>query len=186
MNRTYAIWSSGVDRWHQNRSIALRRSCDTTDGHTARCLHLLFALWPDNDTPPMALVRTILDHDVPEAWTGDTPAPAKGFPGLRGALKSAEQIVCTELCLAHPNDLTSTYESWVKLVDKLDAYLWAWRVDPVEARRYGWKELRTTILKHADDADAVPPQSRQRERVAALMEYAENSGTRPESLDAPQ
>ena len=151
------IWNSNVHRWHASRSHALRNSGDDTDAHAARCCRLLLALKPDASAN---LIAATLHHDVAERVTGDTPMGAKQDATLRDTLVRLEIRETMRLGLIEPRDKTE-YE-WIKLVDRLDAYLWCQMVDPAELARQDWRNAWADILGRADTLGV-------RSRVHALI-----------------
>jgi len=75
-----------VRRFH---TVPVVVTTETVGHHTASVLAIIFAMY--NESPPMALVRAALYHDIAEAITGDIPATAKwDFPALSGNLYAAE------------------------------------------------------------------------------------------------
>jgi 5'-deoxynucleotidase YfbR-like HD superfamily hydrolase len=147
------IWNSDVNRWHASRCHALRNSGDTTDAHAARCCRLLLALKPDASAN---LIAATLHHDVAERVTGDTPMGAKRDATLRDTLVRLEIAETMRLRLSEA--VTAEEADWIKLVDRLDAYLWCAMVAPAELRRDDWADAYCDILDRAkllDVYDAV-------------------------------
>jgi hypothetical protein len=145
MSLILEIWNSDVNRWHASRCHALRNSGDTTDAHAARCCRLLLALKPDASAN---LIAATLHHDVAERVTGDTPWGAKQDATLRDTLVRLETAENERLGLAtprHDEDL-----QWIKLVDRLDAYLWCATVAPAELDTQDWRTAWGYIMARAD------------------------------------
>lgn len=93
--------------------------------HSYNALSLLLLLSP---TPPrIELIEAVLWHDVPERWTGDTPAPAKwGSPLLKRVLDNLEQKVLEKIGLGELfKNLTTQEKLWLNAVDLLELFLWA-------------------------------------------------------------
>lgn len=66
--------------------------CQTVGEHTFGVIAIINEIL---EKPSRALLRMALLHDVPEALTGDTPAPIKWkFPALKELLDKAEEDVC--------------------------------------------------------------------------------------------
>ena len=130
--KPYPTWLSGlVRRWHCNPDFA--HTAQTNAQHQWGCAVLALHLWPDNH----ALMIAALTHDVGEVWIGDVSGPAKlANPTLKDALDSAEAKNFESLGLAVP---PKTQE--LKLVDMLEAYLWADRHAPHVMDRDGWPEM---------------------------------------------
>lgn len=137
---TLTIWSAGVTRWHANRNPRLRHSQDCTDAHSARCARLLLCLKPDASAD---LLAAVLHHDVAEAFTGDVPQSAKRNATLRDVLHWMESDAEARLGLTGPRH--SQDAAWVKLVDRLDAWLWVMRHDEREARKPEWRDAADAI-----------------------------------------
>jgi hypothetical protein len=151
------IWNSDVARWHASRCHALRHSGDTTDAHAARCCRLLLALKPDASAN---LIAATLHHDVAERVTGDTPWNAKQDATLRDTLVRLE--VNENMRLQLREAVTLDEWDWIKLVDRLDAYLWAQMVAPAELAKQDWRNAWADILARAGRLDV-------RQQVADLI-----------------
>ena len=151
------IWNSDVARWHASRCHALRHSGDTTDAHAARCCRLLLALKPDASAN---LIAATLHHDVAERVTGDTPWNAKQDATLRDTLVRLE--VNENMRLQLREAVTLDEWDWIKLVDRLDAYLWAQMVAPAELAKQDWRNAWADILARAGRLDV-------RQQVANLI-----------------
>jgi 5'-deoxynucleotidase YfbR-like HD superfamily hydrolase len=139
------IWNSDVNRWHASRCHALRHSGDTTDAHAARCCRLLIALKPDASPN---LIAAMLHHDVAERVTGDTPWGAKQDATLRDTLVRLEIAETMRLNLSEA--VTAEEADWIKLVDRLDAYLWCAMVASSELASPDWRMAWAEILERAD------------------------------------
>jgi hypothetical protein len=139
------IWNSDVARWHASRCHALRHSGDTTDAHAARCCRLLLALKPDASAN---LIAATLHHDVAERVTGDVPFGAKQDATLRDTLVRLEVNENMRLQLREAVTLDEWH--WIKLVDRLDAYLWAQMVAPAELAKQDWRNAWADILGRAE------------------------------------
>jgi hypothetical protein len=151
------IWNSDVARWHASRCHALRHSGDTTDAHAARCCRLLLALKPDASAN---LIAATLHHDVAERVTGDVPFGAKQDATLRDTLVRLE--VNENMRLQLREAVTLDEWDWIKLVDRLDAYLWAQMVAPAELAKQDWRNAWADILARAGRLDV-------RQQVANLI-----------------
>jgi 5'-deoxynucleotidase YfbR-like HD superfamily hydrolase len=151
------IWNSDVARWHASRCHALRHSGDTTDAHAARCCRLLLAFKPDASAN---LIAATLHHDVAERVTGDVPFGAKQDATLRDTLVRLE--VSENMRLQLREAVTLDEWDWIKLVDRLDAYLWAQMVAPAELTKQDWRNAWADILSRAGRLDV-------RQQVADLI-----------------
>lgn len=92
----------------------------TVASHSWQIVTLLLLLHPK---PSLQLLRAAHFHDVPERWTGDSPATAKWtFPGLKEALDGAEEHVAQRFGL--DLELNEEDHAWLKAVDILELYMW--------------------------------------------------------------
>lgn len=131
------LWHSGhVARWHNNPNHALRNSQDTTWQHGARCAWLMWHLWPDSDA---RMIVAALMHDAHECVTGDTPW---------GVNKSEWQIEA-EAAFNDDHGIPLVIDARLKLVDRLDAYLWARSVDEWIVHAPEWREQIDGVVKTA-------------------------------------
>jgi hypothetical protein len=146
------IWNSDVNRWHASRCHALRNSGDTTDAHAARCCRLLLALKPDASAN---LIAATLHHDVAERVTGDVPWGAKQDGTLRDTLARLEVAEIMRLRLSEA--ITAEQADWIKLVDRLDAYLWCQMAAPAELAQRDWRLSWADILERADRLNVRVP-----------------------------
>jgi hypothetical protein len=137
-------------RWHSSPDYRLRDSRDCITGHQRRTAALVHELCAyighrlhDSDLP-----RWVLVHDEAERLTGDVPAHAKRRWGyLAEALERAEAEARRELGIPDP-DLTPIEWQIMKLCDRLDAYIWAkrlnctdtpeWQADLVRLHKMAW------------------------------------------------
>lgn len=104
---------TAVTRFHTRPRIRQ----ETVGHHTCNVCHILMLLEPDCRKE---LLVAALIHDVPEGFTGDTPAPAKwASEALNTALKRAEEAyyeaIGLELPKLHPYEKTL-----LKAADMLD------------------------------------------------------------------
>ena len=142
-----------VRRWHTNP--VLSRTDDYLDGHHARVARIILALHPN---PSIHLITAALTHDDGESETGDMPAPFKNsLPDpIRAALDtweaSGRQVVWCEA----PHDLSVDDAAWLKLADRLDAYMWA-RHHGANMSRDGWPEARSEITSLAFKVAGLTP-----------------------------
>ena len=143
-------WPAGnVHRWHNNSNHALRNSNDTTWAHSARVAALLYHLMPGVGRH---LILCALFHDAPEVETGDTPGPAKNGP-LRDALDRLEHDYMTRNDLPMPQDERERMS--LKMVDKLDAYLWARSVYASIVEADEWQKQLDSIVGMAYELGCV-------------------------------
>jgi hypothetical protein len=119
-----------VQRIIQMRECSRVERCHTlphhgsyTDGqHSHDAVSLYLVLCPD---PSLEVVKAIHVHDYGERWCGDMPAPAKwAAPEIGRALHRLEAGCLERLGLS--TTLTTTDEQWLKAVDCLELWLWAY------------------------------------------------------------
>lgn len=134
-----------VARWHANRYRALRMSGDTTYRHQHRVAALLVQLFP---AAPRSAVDYAASHDDHECVMGDIPASEKRHwsPELAALYTQREAAVRAEMGLPEcPPD----WQQQVKLVDRLDAYMWAMYWCPQAAADDEWISQRALLLSSA-------------------------------------
>lgn len=147
-----------VHRWHTNPDLA--HTNDRIDGHSARVARIILALHPD---PSFALIREALTHDDGESVVGDVKAPTKDkFPVIRDALEELEHIAIKDLWgdIVFRLDLSKEEELWLKLADRLDAYMWASHHAPYVLCDDGWPEAREWLCAKAVELDCVTAEFR--------------------------
>lgn len=163
MNRVFRAWrASFVRRWHSHPDL-----CDTTDyvaGHQGRCVVLLLALHPDASRELIARVAT---HDQGEIAFADVAGPAKQRnPYLAASVEELErEEIDAQGFGGKPgavHDLLDVNDFLlVKLVDRLDTWLWMIRHAPRLSERPDWVALRQRIrddagtLRLGEEVDAV-------------------------------
>ena len=126
------IWRSGfVRRWHSNPDMA--HTSQTNAQHQWGCAVLAHRLFPGD----YELLVSALLHDVGEVGVGDVSGPAKWkFPDLKAASEDAEADMFASLGLDVP-----VKTQRLRLVDMIEAYLWARHHMPSIMGRYGWPEM---------------------------------------------
>lgn len=146
MNPTIQLWRSGfVNRWHSHHSHALRNSQDTTGGHGYRVALLLKSLNPEADAN---LILFALTHDAQESVTGDIPHGMKRHYMFNVFLKEQERDAADEMELPVVDE---DDEIWIKLCDKLDAYLWVMSVEPSLIDTPDWDDEYERIMQMAEE-----------------------------------
>lgn len=143
---TYTHPDGDVARWHSHPDSRLRLSGDTINGHQQRCVELLLRIYPNAS---QHLIEAVRYHDEAERWLGDMPYMAKhNFPELADAIRVAEYDVMKKHNIPQPD---STFEkSMLKIVDRLDAYIWMLMHAPDLAERTEWVEALRANLDAAD------------------------------------
>lgn len=92
--------------------------------HSYNMLAMLMILYPD---APRELIWAIIQHDQPERFSGDSPAPAK-WRGLIDSKKMAEFESNFHDCVSdcdYAEHLEENEMQWLKGLDILELYCWA-------------------------------------------------------------
>ena len=111
--RTFDRIGGGVQRFHNRPGMA-----QSVADHSFHMALLCCRLHPD---PSTMLLRAILEHDLPEALTGDVPAPAK-----RKSAPIAEGLEMLELEIEQTfelkayRQLNQTERFWLRCLDSLE------------------------------------------------------------------
>ena len=105
-----------VQRFHTSRTIRT----NTVGLHSFNMLSMLRILYPDD--PPIELVWAILEHDIPERWIGDTPAPAKWWGILNKEAELNTEVMLTEEIFGEFHGWTKNTEliRWLRGLDILE------------------------------------------------------------------
>ena len=120
-----------VRRWHANPDLAHLN--DTVASHSGRMAALACMLWPN---PSVALFCAIACHDLGEIATGDVPWGAKQDPALKAAMDRLEARALHDMGLEF--DLNSSDVRRLKLLDRLDAYLFVKQYAPHVLAQDAW------------------------------------------------
>ena len=145
-------WGRGrVTRWHSSEWPTLQNSHDSVDGHQNRMLRLRRMLFPVAGSRDfgyaISLDDAILAHDLPEFATGDWSRPDKdGIPGLNSLLKQMDALILTWLGLP---DLPPWVQLGLRLLDLLDAWLWAVLHEPRIKSDPDFLAMRAAIIELA-------------------------------------
>lgn len=142
--RLYALWMSGfARRWHMNP--AMSHIEDFNYGHQGRCAMLVIALFPDHS---ISLLRAAVTHDAPEVRVGDL---SKDMKECGGEAVEAHAILERRVlgAMGFAEDLSCFDEKRLKLVDRLDAFLFVQVRYPAEVQRNGWPEDRAWLLSQS-------------------------------------
>jgi|TARA_R110002049_G_scaffold45609_9_gene133008 hypothetical protein len=142
--RLFALWMSGfARRWHMNP--AMSHIEDFNCGHQGRCAMLVITLFPDHS---VELLRAAVTHDAPEVRVGDLSKDMKKCGGEAVEAHAAlERRVLTAMGFAEA--LSSFDRKRLKLVDRLDAFLFVQVRHPAEAGRNGWPEDRAWLVSQS-------------------------------------
>jgi hypothetical protein len=133
MTNPIDIWrASFVNRWHMNPDMA--HISDPICGHQGRCALLIMALFPDHSAD---LLRAAIVHDLGESIVGDVSAPQKEKGAKWLQLHAiSEQSALDDMGMQI--ELGSKDSQRLRLVDKLDAYLFAKLRAPQIMGQAGW------------------------------------------------
>ena len=140
-----------MTRWHSSEWPTLQNSHDSVDGHQNRMLRLRRLLFPVAGSRDFGYAITIDDailaHDLPEFATGDWSRPDKdGIPGLNSLLKQMDALILTWLGLP---DLPPWVQLGLRLLDLLDAWLWAVLHEPRIKSDPDFLAMRAAIIELA-------------------------------------
>jgi len=147
----FCLAGGNVMRYHTHAHTARHQ---TVAEHSFRAYHVAMYLTDGDVTPNV--VHELLHHDVAEAYTGDTPYPAKrSSSSLKKALDKLEASKRTEYNLYFP--ISKADEKFVKLCDMVEMGLYATEQVEAGAKQYQgvvdnvleWLDLTT----HSLDAD---------------------------------
>lgn len=109
----------GVERCHTVRHLG---SCSNA-AHSWGVATIMYVLWPADF---LRLAAYCIFHDVPEAWVGDIPAPAKKYdPTIKDATTRMEREIFNQLRLPNDNDLIGEDKAKLRACDSLELYFWA-------------------------------------------------------------
>lgn len=140
-----SILSGGYcTRWHANPDMAHIR--ETLAEHHARVAQIILALHP---APSVDLIDAALHHDAGEPAVGDVPWPVKrDNPALAAMLGEIEAKERARLGVPEPE--TDDDAAWLKLADRLSAYLHVKHVAPHLLDRDDWKSDGWVIANMAN------------------------------------
>lgn len=115
---TLIIRGGEVVRYHAEGSTVRKQSVAE---HTWRVLIILLHLWPDT---PRDVILATLYHDVPEVFTGDTPATVKiASRSVDASLCRMEHTFIEALSIPNEGALTHKEYRKLKCADYLELYL---------------------------------------------------------------
>lgn len=165
MSRAAVYAAGSVRRWHANPVLA--HLGQTNADHQGRCVQLLFAFHPG---PSVALIRAVAHHDVAERWVGDLPAYFKAdHPGLAAEHAAVERdYLTTHLGFDPFENLSSRDETWLALIDKLEAFAQVCLHAPGEIKTADWLRSRRRLLDLAFELG-----SDEHDRVADFIDAME-------------
>lgn len=78
--------------------------------------------------PSLTLIRTALEHDAAEGWTGDMPYGVKRrYPRLKEELGFVEEDICDEFNTSRVEALCEEDQKWLKYCDMIELILYCIR-----------------------------------------------------------
>lgn len=136
------IWKSLiVRRWHTNAEMSYTVDC--TGGHSARMCLLAYKLRPD--VVNKDFLMACLSHDMGEFKVGDIPYTFKvKYPEAWERIEKIEEYEVNQAGISFSINVVQIL--LLKLVDRLDSYLWVklHRPDLVETDE--WQAARKDML----------------------------------------
>lgn len=119
MNLVTELKAGLVQRYHTTPNAVPQNIA----AHSWGVAMILLRLHP---APSHALICAALEHDLPEFFLGDMPAPAKwGNPELAVAYTEAELMVCLEHGWTHVEHLIDEDDkNWLRGADILELIFW--------------------------------------------------------------
>lgn len=107
-----------TERFHTTRTVR-RQSVGL---HSFNMITMLMILFPPGGTPSRNLIYAIVQHDIPERWIGDIPAPAKWWGVMEeGVAFRTEQMLNEAIFDAHyTTDLSEQDLGWLAGLDILE------------------------------------------------------------------
>ncbi len=126
--------STFTRRWHTHTHLS--QTQDSLAAHGGRMIVLALDLFAN---PSRDLLAACVTHDLAESVTGDVPYDSP--------IKDHE----TEDQILDLMDMNYGHSAELKLLDLLDAYLWARHHAPFLMDRKDWRQQRDLILDLADE-----------------------------------
>lgn len=139
-----AVFSAArVTRWHTHPRLSLTH--DPLDGHQGRVARIIMALHP---APSAQLLMAALTHDDGEKATCDMSGPNKESlpPELVEALEEAAQEAREALWGNVHINVTGENADWLKLADRIDAFMWCGFHAAEELDKPEWRRARQWIF----------------------------------------
>jgi 5'-deoxynucleotidase YfbR-like HD superfamily hydrolase len=124
--------ASFTRRWHANEFLC--HTVDPVAAHSGRMGILALTLWGAGAS--RELLVACLAHDLGEHATGDVPCDAKADGTLSAALDRLEDAALHRMGMSYSLSLDDARR--LKLLDRLDAYLWAEHHAPHVLQRPDW------------------------------------------------
>ena len=132
-----------VTRWHTHPRLSLTH--DPLDGHQGRVARIIMALHP---APSAQLLMSALTHDDGEHVTGDMPGETKRE--LRATvlddLLEMEAEAIEDLWGNVHTHVTGENADWLRLADRIDAFMWCGFHAAEELDKPEWRRARQWIF----------------------------------------
>jgi hypothetical protein len=90
-------------------------------GHSWGVAMLMMQIWPEHFP---RLAGHCISHDVPEAWSGDMPAPMGRYAGIKHHVSRIESLLQNDLGLPDEHELEEEDLAMLKACDRLEFWLW--------------------------------------------------------------
>ena len=132
-----------VTRWHTHPRLSLTH--DPLDGHQGRVARIIMALHP---SPSAQLLMAALTHDDGEHVTGDMPGETKRDidERLLSDLAFLEEDARSELWGNVHINVSGENAEWLRLADRIDAFMWCSFHAAEELDKPEWKRARQWIF----------------------------------------
>ena len=146
---TAVFAAARVTRWHTHPRLSLTH--DPLDGHQGRVARIIMALHP---APSAQLLMAALTHDDGEHVTGDMPGHfkaqmANGYAidaEVMAHLADAEDNARSELWGNVHINVTGDNADWLRLADRIDAFMWCGFHAAEEMDKPEWQRARQWIF----------------------------------------
>lgn len=132
-----------VTRWHTHPRLSLTH--DPLDGHQGRVARIIMALHP---APSAQLLMAALTHDDGEHVTGDMPGETKRKLSLDTScdLQDMEDYARSELWGNVHINVSGENADWLRLADRIDAFMWCGFHAAEELDKPEWQRARQWIF----------------------------------------
>ena len=132
-----------VTRWHTHPRLSLTH--DPLDGHQGRVARIIMALHP---APSAQLLMAALTHDDGEHVTGDMPGETKRDidERLLSDLAFLEEDARERLWGNVHINVTGENADWLRLADRIDAFMWCGFHAAEELDKPEWQRARQWIF----------------------------------------
>lgn len=133
-------YATMVRRWHTNPHLG--HTVDTVGAHSARMAVMAMMLWPGQ----WRLIDACLTHDLGEIASGDIPWGARN----KGEADDVADDWSLDYGLMYHIGLPITSVTYLKFLDRLDAYLWARLHAPHVLQEKAWQDQLDWLKSEAE------------------------------------